>query len=306
MNDRATIIAADPPRTLSRVPEGQAMRRHITKPGWSVALSGLALAGLILARPALEARQGGGQLVPVAASSLVRNAKAYLGANVSLMATVEALLSKTAFAVDQDRSRTLDETVLVIAPTLNEAPDLNAYVTIIGTVVAFDPADLAARVKGYALDLPPEAIEKYRGRPAVIARAVLDSEMVDLAKVPIAPLTPEEAALDQAMKEISAAFPALRGAIDTANQDIAEENVVILREYFGQAETFFKAREAADAMTWVQEARTLVQSIGEAAAASKWDSAGESAGRLQQLCQQCHGARRQRMDDGSYRFRADR
>ena len=35
----------------------------------------------------------------------------------------------------------------------------------------FDPAEIAKKARNYTIDLPPDVIEKYRGRPAVLATA---------------------------------------------------------------------------------------------------------------------------------------
>src|SRR5215208_4420151 len=66
-------------------------------------------------------------LVPLAASTIVKNPDQYIGEYVSLTAPVEANLTKSTFAVDQDKTKT-EKDILVIAPTLQSAPTANAYV----------------------------------------------------------------------------------------------------------------------------------------------------------------------------------
>ncbi|HUF47891.1 MAG TPA: hypothetical protein VMM93_08745 [Vicinamibacterales bacterium] len=266
----------------------------------------LALAIADRTAPAVTHAQVSRELVPVAASSLARRPDVFYGSRVALSATVEAILSPTTFVVDQDGTRSTGQDVLVIAPTLVAPPETNAYLTIIGEAFQFDPAALAEKARDYRVDLAPDVLARYTGRPAVLATVVLTSEIVDLAKVPESPLTPEEQAFDQTMKEVSAAFPALRTAIDTANQDVIEEYATVLRESFAEAEAFFKARGTADATGWSAEARKLVQSISEAAAASRWGDAATSAASLGQLCQRCHGVHRERTDDGGYRVKRGR
>ena len=278
------------------------MRRPLT-PGFrsSVAIAAVLLVAAIGFRsaPAAQTRQ----LVPVAASSLVLRPDAYVGAEVSMTATVEAILSSTAFSVDQD-PKNPGKDVLVIAPTLNASPEPGAYVTVVGTVALFDPEKIATLARNYVLDLPQALVDRYRGRPVVVARVVLDAKLVDLAKPPVAPLTPAEQALDQAMKEINAAFPAMRQAIDTTNADVTEENVAVLLESFGEAETFFKGRNAADAVGWAQEAQKIVRAVQESAAGGRWGEATETAGTIQRLCQACHAAHRERQDDGTFRVKS--
>ena len=276
------------------------MRRFLIHSRSTVAVAAALLVAAVGFRgaPAAQTRQ----LVPVAASSLVLRPDAYVGADVSLTATVEAILSKTAFTVDQD-PKGAGKDVLVIAPTLNAPPEPGTYITVVGTVALFDPEKVAALAKGYTLDLQAAVVDAYRGRPVVLARVVLDAKLVDLAKAPVAPLTPEEQALDQAMKEINAAFPAMRQAIDSTNPDVTEEHATVLIESFGEAETFFKGRNTADAVGFAQEALKIVRSVQEAAAGGRWGEASETAGTLQRVCQSCHAAHRERQDDGTFRVR---
>src|SRR5262245_33703441 len=73
-------------------------------------------------------------VVPVAASTVLKNPDQFVGEFVSLTAPVEATLTKSAFAVDQDKTKP-EPDILIIAPTLQNAPDANAYVTILGELV---------------------------------------------------------------------------------------------------------------------------------------------------------------------------
>ena len=58
-------------------------------------------------------------LVPVAASSVAANPAPYINEFVTLSATVEANLTKTAFTVDQDKTKSTGKDVLIIAPALD-------------------------------------------------------------------------------------------------------------------------------------------------------------------------------------------
>lgn len=293
--DDPSRTEAPAPRPANRTP------RTVLLPGCAVAAAAASML-LAVAWVATPGAQGG-QLVPAAASSLVLRPDYYYGQRVTVTATVERIISPTAFSIDQDATRSTGQEVLVVAPTLTGHPEVNTYVTVIGEAVPFDPAEIARRFKDYRLDLPPDVVTRFTGRPAVLATVVLDARLEDLAKVPMAALTPEEEAFDQVMKEVAAAFPNMRGAVDTANPDVTEENVVILREAFTRAEAFFAGRKTDDAVEIAKEAQKLVQTISEAAAASRWGDAATSVGSLNQLCQRCHSAHRERMEDGSYRVR---
>jgi cytochrome c556 len=242
-------------------------------------------------------------LVPVVASTVAANPDAYYGETVTMTATVDRILSPTAFSLDQDRTKSTGQDVLVLAPTLNGAVDLNAYVTVFGEVMKFDPAEVAKKAKDYKIDLPADAAAKYEGRPVVIATTVLNAKMVDLAKRLPPPMTPDEEALSKIMKRVGPAFAALRQAADGSKMDAAHENAVILKDAFGETESFWKSKSRSDATKWAQDARAQAESIERDVATGKWDAVKASAGTLGQSCQSCHTAYRERFDDGSYRIK---
>ena len=283
------------------------MRRSPNRHAHDIVLAAAA-ASVLVGTIAVRAQQGGGAaagkpLVPLAASSLTLHPEMYIGQTVAMTGAVEQTLSKTAFTVDQDKTKSSPKDVLVLAPTLVGTPDLNTYVTVVGDVVRFDPADVARRFKDYTLDLAPDVIEKYRGQPAVLATAVINAAMTDLAKKPIPPPTPAEDAFDKVMKQVSPAFTALRQSLDASAAGPARQRTDELKKLFADAEAFFKARGTADATTWASSAGKLVESIDAAAAGGKWDDAKTAAGNLNQLCTQCHAAHRERQDDGTYRVK---
>lgn len=265
----------------------------------------LVLTGLIAARSTIEARQR--QLIPVAASSLVLNPDLYVGERVSMMASVEQMLTPTTFSVDQDKTRSTGKDVLVIAPTLQTPVELNAYVTVIGDVVAFDPADIATRLKNYSLDLSPEVVARFRGKAVVIATSVINAALEDVAKAPPPPLTEAEIAFDLVMKRVNPASGSLRTAVAESSAERTTTQTAVLKTAFAEAKAFFEGLgDADDAVEWAQEAGALALTIEEAAAAGNWADASTASGSLTQLCQQCHAAYRVRMEDGTFRVKFDR
>ena len=242
-------------------------------------------------------------IIPVAASSLVLMPDTYIGENVSMMCTVEAMLSKTVFTVDQDRTASTGKEVLVIAPYLQAAVDLNTYVTVQGEVFKFDPAEVAKRGarNNYVLDLPPDVAARYVGRPAVFATGVITSQLVDIGKRLPPPLTAAEQTLRAAMISINQTNMALRGA----ETDIAKikEGIATLKKNFTDAQAFFKSQNATDAVGWAGDALTLVGAMEAAAAASNLDDVRAAVTKVGSLCSTCHTARRERLEDGSFRFR---
>jgi hypothetical protein len=249
-------------------------------------------------------------LVPLATNTIAANPDPYYGEGVTVMAAVGDVLSKSAFSVDQ---RHVGQTtgkaakgptdVLVIAPTLNSAVTHDSYVTVVGELVKFDPATIAKKAKDYKLDLPPEAIAKYTGRPAVLATAVIDEKFVDLAKKPLPPMTADDVTLSKVMKQVGPAFTALRTGIDGANSDAATKNAAVLKQSFAETETFWKSKNKTDALEWAADARKQVDLIDHAVAAGKFDDAKAPAAALATKCASCHGAYRERLEDGTFRIK---
>jgi hypothetical protein len=242
-------------------------------------------------------------LVPLAASTLADNPDPYYGEYVTVTAAVEQILSRTSFSIDQDATKSTGKEVLVIAPNMNGKVDQNAYVTVIGELVKFDPAEIAKKTKNYTLDLPADAAAKYQGKPVVIATSVINSAFVDVAKRLPPPLNAEEEAYQKVMKKVGPAFAALRPSVEGSNAEKTAENTAVLKQAFAETETFWKTRGRADAVKLAQDARASVETIDKAAPAAKWDDAKAAMAPLGQTCQTCHTAYRERFDDGSFRIK---
>ena len=251
---------------------------------------------------AQQAAGGGAAPVPVAASSFMLHPELYVGQQVSLLGTVEKAVTKTTFTMAQGKTP-MKQDLLVIAPNLQSAPDASAYVTVVGDAIKFDPAEVARRLRGYTLDLPADLVEKYKGQPVVLATAVINAANTDIAKKPIAPPTPDEVAVDNVMKQVSPAFTALRASLDSSTTTTALERAKELKGYFGEVQAVFTKRGLADAIGWAGDAQKLADTVGMAASAGKWDDAKTAATTLNGLCGQCHTARRERMDDGTFRIK---
>lgn len=239
-------------------------------------------------------------LVPAAASSIAATPDRFFGEYVTMTGTVEQALGKLAFSVDQDRSKSTGKEVLVIPARLNEAIEPNSYVTVIGDVIKFDPAELTKRNRTLPPDLTPDLIAKYQGKPAILATAVINAAMVDVAKFIPPPLTPEEAAFDKTMKGVGAANGALRKGMEASNAELVKTNTEILKKSFADTEAFWKTRGKADAMKFAGEARKASELIELAAAAGKWDDVKTHVNTLGQQCAGCHGVYRERLEDGSF------
>lgn len=256
------------------------------------------------AAPATPPAPAAKPFVPLAASTLAAHPETYYGEMVTVTAAVEQTISKSAFSVDQDKTKSTGNEVLVLAPTMIGTVDANSYVTVIGEVMPFDPAEIAKKAKGYTIDMSPELTEKYRGRPVVLATAVVNSAGIDVAKKPLPPMTADDLALQKMMKQIGPANTALRGDIDKMDAALTKEHAAVLKQAFTATEAFWKTKAKTDAVQWAVDARKDADALDVAVTAGNWDQAKASAGTLGQKCAACHGAYRERLDDGTFRIKS--
>lgn len=241
--------------------------------------------------------------VPVAANTVASGPDAFYGQIVSVTAAVDRSLSGSTFVIDQDRTKSTTHELLVIVPTLNAPVVPNSYVTVVGELVPFDPAEIARRAGGYKLDLAPELIARYQGRPAILATAVVNAASVDLARRLPRPMSPQEEAFDKAMKRIGPAFNGLRTAAGTSNAADAAGHAKTLKDAFAEAEAFWKARATADALDWTRAARRQVDAIERAVGSGNWEQVKTSIADVNQMCSTCHTAYRERLEDGTFQLK---
>lgn len=238
-------------------------------------------------------------LEPVAASTLAAHPDPYYGERVTLTAAVEQVISNTAFSVDQDKTKSTGQEVLILTPPLHGTVEPNTYVTVIGQVVKVD----AAKLKEMKIDVPADLVAKYNGKPAVIATGVINSAFVDLTKRMPPPITADEEALSKIMKRVGPAFAAVRANAENPKPEVVTENAATLKQAFTETEAFWKSHGKSDAEKWAQGARKDAETIEKAASAGKWDEVKTSTAALGQACQSCHTSYRERYDDGSFRIK---
>jgi len=286
------------------------MRRSTTS---TLTIGSVALASFVFSLTALSAGQGQPPappagtppkpLVPVAASSVVRNPDSYVGEYVTLTATVESNLSKTGFAVDQDKNKSTGQEVLVLAPNLQQPADQNTYVTVIGQLIKFDPAEVEKSLKGYTIDLPADVQAKYKGKPVVLATAVINTAGIDIAKKPIPPMSGDELALQKIMLKLPPAQAALRKALDGKDLNLVKEQATLLKTAFADTEAFWKAKGNTEAMNIAAEGKKHADGILINLGLGSLDAAKTSITPLGATCANCHGKFRERMDDGTFRIK---
>ena len=241
--------------------------------------------------------------LPASAFSLMAHPEFYLGKVVTISGSLERQLSKTVFTVSQNQTPAQGE-VLVLAPTLAMAPAAHAYLTVVGDAFAYDAAEATKRNKGTAIDVPAAVAEQFRGKPAVLATAIVaNAGFVDLTKRPAAPMTPDDEKLSPIMKAIQPAVAALRAAATASDATAARAKAAELKKAFTDALPVFKARNFADAQAWTADAIKAIDAADAAAATARWADVTAAAATLQGTCTSCHTAHRDRQDDGTFRIK---
>ena len=190
----------------------------------------------------------------------------------------------------------------MLVPNIQRPVDLKSYVTVMGELIKFDPAEVAKKAKDYKIDLPPEAAAKYAGRPVLIATSVINDKFDDVAKRLPPPLNGEEEAFQKVMRAVGPAAAALRPAVESSNAEVAAKNAAILQKGFTDTEAFWKPKKA-EPTQWAQNARKEVEALQAAITAGNWNEAKTHTATVQQACGQCHGVYRERFDDGSFRIK---
>jgi cytochrome c556 len=282
-----------------------------------IAVVSVAVAATLLltmsAAPSAQRRRGGADPnagVPIATNTIVEHPDAYYGKRVTISAGVEQILSKTAFVIDQRKAvgpkevTAIGKPILVIAPYLSARLDQTHYVLMRGDIMKFDKAAIARLAADHTLDLSSEIAAKYEGQPVLLATSVRNAMYAELAAKPPPPLTAEEVSLGAAMKTIGPTMAALRTAVQESKADAVSLNTAKLKPAFTQTETIWDDLGQSAAAEWAREALVHSASIERAAAAGNWDAVKTSAGALNQLCQNCHGVYRERLEDGTFRIKA--
>lgn len=246
--------------------------------------------------------------VPVATNRILQNPDAYFGKRVTVSASVEQVLSGTAFVVDQRKLTgpttvvPIGKPILVIAPYLKTALAPQDYLLVRGQLVKFTLEALARLEPGYALDVAPEIGAKYSGQPVLVALSIRDAAFTEIAAKPIAPPTPEEVSMTAVMKTIGSSFSMLENAAEAKQAEMVTQQAVKLQPAFAEVAGIWGVVEQPAAAELARAAREHAATIERAVAAGDWPTAGSAVAALNQSCESCHRTHRQAQDDGTFRF----
>ena len=242
--------------------------------------------------------------LPVSTSSLARSPDAYYDKLVTISAGVDKVLSKTIFVVDQRKAAgatavaPIGSPVVVVAPFLDGPLRPNSYLQIKGQLMKFGPETFARLASSYIPDIDAESETAYRGQPVLVASSVLDSTYKELAARPA--LGPDEVALSAAMKVISGSANNLRTAAQASKLDDVKAHAAKIDTAFAETAAVWERLALPKAESWAREARSHAAAVERAGRAGDGDAAKTSAAALNQMCGTCHGAYRERRDDGAF------
>ena len=247
--------------------------------------------------------------IPVGTNRILQQPETYYGKRVTVSAGIEQILSETVFVVDQRKTvgptsvAPAGHPLLVVAPYLKTALDPKDYLVVRGQLVQFDREALSGVEPRYALDVPPEIVARYEGKPVLIALSIRDHKFNELAAKPLPPPTAEEASMSAVMKTIGSLFSQLEGAVEGKESGVVTRHAANLQPEFTAAEQIFGAVKRSAAAELAQAARGHAASIEQAVRAADWAAVSDSVRALNQQCQRCHSSQRQAQEDGTYRFK---
>jgi hypothetical protein len=268
------------------------------------AAAALLLAGTAATDAQRRNRDNSTMGMPVATTSLARHPEAYYDKLVTISAGVDKVLSRTMFVVDQRKATgpaavaSVGAPVLVVAPFLDSTIKPNTYLQIKGQLMKFGPASFSRLATSYTPDIGAEEEAAYHGQPVLLASSVLDSTYKELALRP--PPGPDEVALSGAMKVVSASANSLRTATQGSKLEVVKEHVARIDSALAQTEPIWSRLALPQAETWAREARGHLAAIDRAGSSGDWEAAKASTASLNQMCANCHGAFRERRDDGNF------
>ncbi|MCC7417725.1 MAG: cytochrome c [Acidobacteria bacterium] len=242
-------------------------------------------------------------LLPLSVSTLLAHPDRFYGETVTVTGPVDQSLSPLAFSLDPDPTRAGAESVLVLAPRLNAPVALNGYVTVLGTLVKFDPVQVAKTAADRIADLPQGVAAAYTGRAALLATQIITSDFVELTRKLPPPMSVDDQLLTSIMKKVQPAVGAIRQAADKADMAAVRQQAGLLEQSFDEVEKFFDKQDRKDGAQFAADARLQAAALARIVATGKWDEVKTATGTLQQKCGACHAVYRERFDDGSYRLK---
>ena len=113
----------------------------------------------------------------------------------------------------------------------------------------------------------------------------------------------DEKQFQKLMKEVGKVAKDFKANLDAKNADAVTKDSARVGEIYTQMTGFWKSRNADDAAKWSNESSTAATATATAAKAQDWDKTKQHWNAVMKNCKSCHDARREKLDDGSYRIK---
>jgi cytochrome c556 len=113
----------------------------------------------------------------------------------------------------------------------------------------------------------------------------------------------DEKQFQKLMKEVGKVAKEFKTNLEAKNADALIKDSSRVGEIYGQMSGFWKSRSAEDAAKWSTESSTAAAATASAAKAQDWDKTKQHWNAVMKNCKSCHDARREKLDDGSYRIK---
>jgi hypothetical protein len=118
-----------------------------------------------------------------------------------------------------------------------------------------------------------------------------------------APRTISDSVYVDTMKEIGLLSQQFRENLEGGTRASAARDAARLQVLFGDVLTYWEARRVRDAMDGSRTAVAAAAAAVKALTANDLTTAGNAQKTLQGTCRACHMAHRERLPDGTYRFK---
>jgi len=109
--------------------------------------------------------------------------------------------------------------------------------------------------------------------------------------------------LSPVMTDVQATNTKLTADLMAGNGADVAADAQKLAQDFTQAEGFFKAMKAQDAVDMAQGNIDAAKAVAKAAKANDMDAAKASAGTIQKSCKACHSVHRETLPDKTFKFK---
>ncbi len=113
----------------------------------------------------------------------------------------------------------------------------------------------------------------------------------------------EEQEFEQWMKTAGATMGSIRKNIEGKLAEETAKDAARLADVFKKSEQFWTGRKKDDAVEWSKKSVAAAHEIEAAAKASDFEKAGAGVRGMFANCAACHNVYRERLPDGSYRFK---